>query len=90
MEIVLTMLHAVAQVIFHEYNIEDSVTVARSYALLLYGKKGSDTDKDYLSASKCPSLLAGLECIDACSCTDCGNQNNKPEGDDGMEVDTDM
>ncbi|XP_014679528.1 PREDICTED: uncharacterized protein LOC106819400 [Priapulus caudatus] len=28
------------------------------------------TDKDCLSARKCPCLLAGLECIDACSCTE--------------------
>ena len=48
------------------------------------------TDKDCLSAMKCPCLLAGLECIDACSCTGCGNQNNKPEGDDGTEMETDV
>ena len=48
------------------------------------------TDKDYMSAKKCPRLLDGLECIDACSCTGCGNQNNKPEGDDGTEMDTDV
>ena len=29
---------------FHEDNVEDSVTVARTYALLLYGKKGKDAD----------------------------------------------
>ena len=29
---------------FHEDDLEDSVVVARSYALLLYGKKGSDMD----------------------------------------------
>ena len=29
---------------FHENDLEDSVAVARSYALLLYGKKGSDMD----------------------------------------------
>ena len=29
---------------FHEDDLEDSVAVARSYALLLYGKKGSDMD----------------------------------------------
>ena len=48
------------------------------------------TDKDCLSARMCPCLLAGLECIGACSCTGCGNQNNKPEGDDGTEMDTDV
>jgi len=48
------------------------------------------TNKDCLSARNCPCLFAGLECIDACFCTYCGNQNNKPEGDDGMEVVTDM
>ena len=48
------------------------------------------TDKDCLSARKCPCLLVGLECIDACSCTGCGNQNNKPEGDDRKEMDTDV
>ena len=48
------------------------------------------TDKDCLSARKCHFVFAGLECIDACSCTNCGNQNNKPERDDGMEVDTYM
>ena len=48
------------------------------------------TDKDCLSARKCPCLLAGLECIDTCSCTCCGNQNNKPDGDDGTEKDTDV
>ena len=50
------------------------------------------TDKDSLSTRKYPCLLAGLQCIDACSCTItcCGNQNNKPEGDDGMEMDTDV
>ena len=47
-------------------------------------------DEDSLSARKCPCLLVGLECIDACSCTGCGNQNNKPEGDDGKEMDTDV
>ena len=29
---------------FHDYNLDDSVDVARSYALLLYGKKGRDVD----------------------------------------------
>ena len=29
---------------FHEYNLDDSVDVARSYALLLYGKNGRDVD----------------------------------------------
>ena len=29
---------------FHEYSLDDSVDVARSYALLLYGKKGRDVD----------------------------------------------
>ena len=29
---------------FHEYNLDDSVDVARSYALLVYGKKGRDVD----------------------------------------------
>ena len=29
---------------FHEYNLDDSVDVARSYALLLYGKPGRDVD----------------------------------------------
>ena len=29
---------------FHEDDLEDSIAVARSYALLLYGKKGSDMD----------------------------------------------
>ena len=29
---------------FHEYNLDDSVDVARIYALLLYGKKGRDVD----------------------------------------------
>ena len=29
---------------FHEYNLDDSVDVARSYALLLYGTKGRDVD----------------------------------------------
>ena len=29
---------------FHEYNLDDSVDVARSYALLLYGKTGRDVD----------------------------------------------
>ena len=48
------------------------------------------TDKDCLNARKCPCLLVGLECIDACSCTGCSNQNNKPEGDDGKEMDTDV
>ena len=28
----------------HEYNLDDSVDIARSYALLLYGKKGRDVD----------------------------------------------
>ena len=48
------------------------------------------TDKDCLSAGKCPCLLVGLECIDVCSCTGCGDQNNKSEGDDGKEMDTDV
>ena len=29
---------------FHEYNLDDSVDVARIYTLLLYGKKGRDVD----------------------------------------------
>ena len=29
---------------FHEYNLDDCVDVARSYALLLYGKTGRDVD----------------------------------------------
>ena len=29
---------------FHEYNLDDSVDVARNNALLLYGKKGRDVD----------------------------------------------
>ena len=41
------------------------------------------TDKDCLSARKCPCVLAGL----ACSWKGCGNQNNKPEEDDGTEMD---
>ena len=45
------------------------------------------TDKDCLSGRKCHCLLAGLECIDACSCADCESKNCKPEGDDEMEVD---
>ena len=163
---------------FHEDDIDDSVTVARTYALLLYGKKGKDidtldelryvmattTDKSAsmlpptedsfkqhvlrakyqtqiwcqshipnqevvdpvgngwtacdgggitqtmftqapasvevrdlthlycadngcLRGNRCPCLLAGLECIDACSCTDCENQSNKPAEGDEMEVD---
>ena len=38
------------------------------------------TDKDCLSGAR-------LECIDACSCTDCENKNCKPEGVDEMEMD---
>ena len=48
------------------------------------------TDKDCLSARKCPCLLVGLDCIDACACTGCDNQSKKPEGDDGKEMDTDV
>ena len=33
--------------------------------------------KDCLSGRKCHCLLAGLECIDTCSCTDCENKNCK-------------
>ena len=29
---------------FHEYNLDDSVDGARSYAMLSYGKKGRDVD----------------------------------------------
>ena len=29
-----------------------------------------------LFGRKCPCLLAGRECIEACSCTDCENQND--------------
>ncbi len=46
------------------------------------------TDKACLSGRKCPCLLAGLECIEACSCTDCENQNNISEDDNEVEVDT--
>jgi len=39
------------------------------------------TDKDCLNERKCSCLLAGLGCIDACSCTDCENMC-KPKGSD--------
>ena len=32
---------------FHEYNLDDSVDGARSYAMLSYGKKGRDVDTSY-------------------------------------------
>ena len=162
---------------FHSDNLEDSITVARSYALHLYGKKGKEvgtldelryhlatttdkaaamlpptedsfkqhvlrakyqtqiwcgsdianqevvdpvghgwsscsdggitqimftqaaapvefrklthlycTDKDCLDEKKCPCLLAGLWCIEACCCKKCQNQYNIPEGGDEMEM----
>jgi len=37
------------------------------------------TDKDCQNARKCPCRLAGLECIDACSCSDCKNQSNSEQ-----------
>jgi len=37
------------------------------------------TDKDCQNARKCPCRLAGLECIHACSCSDCKNQSNSEQ-----------
>lgn len=37
------------------------------------------TDKDCQNARKCPCRLAGLECIDACSCIDCKNHNTSEQ-----------
>ena len=36
---------------FHEYNLDDSVDGARSYAMLSYGKKGRDVDTSYMSCA---------------------------------------
>ena len=45
-------------------------------------------DKDCSNGRKCPCQIAGLNCIDACSCTECQNQNNTPAGQDENEIDT--
>lgn len=44
-------------------------------------------DKDCRNGRKCPCLLAGLECIGACSCTDCENQNIVQSGCDDAQQD---
>ena len=43
------------------------------------------TDKDCFNEMKSPCLLAGLECIDICLCTDC-EKKSIPKGNDEFEV----
>jgi len=43
-------------------------------------------DKDCSNGRKCPCQLAGLNCIDACSCREYQNQNNTPAGQDKMRL----
>ena len=56
---------------FHEYNLDDSVDGARSYAMLSYGKKGRDVDTSYelrynmaITTNKSATMLPPTE--DAC------------------------
>ena len=44
-------------------------------------------DNDCSNGRKCPCQLAGLDCIDACSCTECQNENNTPARQDENEMD---
>ena len=56
---------------FHEYNLDDGVDGARSYAMLSYGKKGRDVDTSYtlrytmaITTNKSATMLPPTE--DAC------------------------
>ena len=56
---------------FHEYNLDDRVDGARSYAMLSYGKKGRDVDTSYelrytmaITTNKSATMLPPTE--DAC------------------------
>ena len=48
------------------------------------------TDKNCENGRMCPCVLAGLECIDICSCTDCNNHSNvvQQENENATEIDT--